>query len=60
MKAILTIIGQILTLIVAVIKGDQPKRSEVEEATNQLEQENTSLMQSLEKKIKEKEHEENR
>ncbi len=59
MKAIFTIIGQILTLIVTVLKGDQPRRSEVEDATNQLEEENKTLMENLEKIVKEKENEEN-
>jgi len=56
-KSIFEILAKILSIIISISKGYQPRRDEIEQATNQLEKENRDLQNKLEKEIKEKEHE---
>lgn len=56
MNAIFEIIAKVLTIITSIMKGDQPKRSEVEQATSGLEKEDKNLQKELEAEIAKKEH----
>ena len=56
-KAIFQAIAQVLKIILIAVKGDQPKRDEIEQSTQDLWQENKQLQEQLEQKIKEKENE---
>ena len=51
MKGIFEFLAALVKIVLIVIKGDQPKRTEVEEATNDLEKQNSHLQKDLEKKI---------
>ena len=55
MKAFLEVLARILDIIVGIVKGDQPKREEVESATSDLEKQNSKLKDELEREIEAKE-----
>jgi len=55
-KAILSIVSSILKIFITFAKGDQPTRSEIENSTDSLQQEDKDLQDKLEKEIKEKEN----
>jgi len=56
-KAILSIISSILKIFITFAKGDQPTRTEIENSTNDLQQEDKDLQDKLEAEIKKKEKE---
>jgi len=52
MKAIFEIIAKVLEIITSIMKGNQPKRSEIEQATDDLQKEDKDLQNQLENEIK--------
>ena len=55
MSGIFDLISNILKIIITIIRGDQPKRSEIENATSGLKTENDKLQKELENEIAKKE-----
>ena len=52
MKGIFEFLAGLVKVLLVVLKGDQPKRQEIENATNDLEKEDKNLQKELESKIK--------
>lgn len=60
MKSILQALAGIIKIILIAIKGDQPKKEEIEQSTNELWSMDKYLQERLKEKIKEKENEKNK
>ena len=56
-KAIFQAIAQVLKIILIAVKGDQPKKEEIEQSTEELWNEDKYLQDRLKQMIKEKENE---